>query len=112
MLERAGHKVLLANNGREALEALHRQDFDLVLMDIQMPEMDGLEAAAAIRQEERRTGERVPIVAMTAHAMSGDRERILAAGMDDYLSKPIDIKCLMETIRRVAANRSLAPISK
>jgi signal transduction histidine kinase/DNA-binding response OmpR family regulator len=112
MLERAGHKVLLANNGREALEALHRQDFDLVLMDIQMPEMDGLEAAAAIRQEERRTGERVPIVAMTAHAMSGDRERILAAGMDDYLSKPIDIKCLMETIQRVAANRSLAPISK
>jgi len=81
-------------------------------LNILLAEDNVVNQKAAIRQEERRTGERVPIVAMTAHAMSGDRERILAAGMDDYLSKPIDIKCLMETIRRVAANRSLAPISK
>ena len=112
MLERAGHTVLLANNGREALEKLDRQDFDLVLMDIQMPEVDGLEASAAIRQREVRTGEHVPIVAMTAHAMSGDRERILAAGMDDYVSKPIDIKHLLETIRRVTENRRVTPVSK
>jgi len=93
-------------------EPIHGPEEAGAKLNILLVEDNVVNQKVAIRQEERRTGERVPIVAMTAHAMSGDRERILAAGMDDYLSKPIDIKCLMETIRRVAANRSLAPISK
>ena len=79
LLEKEGHRVVLANNGKEAVAAWRRQSFDLVLMDVQMPEMDSFEATAAIR----------PTEALTAHAMSGDRERCLAAGMDDYLAKPI-----------------------
>ena len=84
-----GHTVVIANNGKEALAALDRESFDAVLMDVQMPEMDGLQATAAIRCKEMATGAHVPIIAMTAHAMKGDRERCLEAGMDDYLSKPI-----------------------
>ena len=79
----------VVDNGREALAALGSQKFDLVLMDVQMPEMDGLEATAAIRASERQSGGHVPIIAMTAHAMKGDRERCLEAGMDEYISKPI-----------------------
>ena len=89
MLERCGHRVTAVHNGREALERLEQEGCDLVLMDVQMPEMDGLEAARAIRERERRTGGHVPIVAMTAHAMQGDRERCLEAGMDGYVSKPV-----------------------
>jgi two-component system, sensor histidine kinase and response regulator len=89
LLEKAGHMVVVAANGRQALEALESANFDLVLMDVQMPEMDGLDAAAAIRERERRTLEHLPIIAMTAHAMKGDRERCLAAGMDGYIAKPI-----------------------
>ena len=89
MLAKAGHQVSLAENGREAIAALERQSFDLILMDVQMPEMDGLEAAAAIREKEKTTRRRTPIIALTAHAMKGDRERILAAGMDGYVAKPI-----------------------
>jgi signal transduction histidine kinase/CheY-like chemotaxis protein len=89
MLEKRGHKVRVAGNGREALAALETEAFDLVLMDIQMPEMDGLEATAAVRQRERSTGKHLPIVAMTAHAMKGDDRRCLDAGMDGYLAKPI-----------------------
>jgi CheY-like chemotaxis protein len=89
MLEKRGHAVTLARNGREAVEALELEAFDLVLMDIQMPEMDGFEATAAIRQRERRTGRHQPIVAMTAHAMKGDDQRCVDAGMDGYLAKPI-----------------------
>jgi CheY-like chemotaxis protein len=101
MLEPHGHMVELAGNGRLALAALERQDFDLVLMDVQMPEMDGFEATAAIRARERESGRRVPIVAMTAHAMKGDRERCLAAGMDAYVAKPVAKRDLLEAIARV-----------
>jgi CheY-like chemotaxis protein len=98
LLKRAGHEATVANNGREALDAWAAEDFDAVLMDVEMPEMDGLEATAAIREGEKKTGKHVPIIAMTAHAMQGDRERCLAAGMDDYLSKPIRVKLLESTL--------------
>jgi CheY-like chemotaxis protein len=89
MLQKHGHKVQVAATGHEVLAACKRHQFDLILMDVQMPEMDGLEATAAIRVRERQTGGHVPIVAMTAHAMKGDRERCLDAGMDGYVAKPI-----------------------
>ena len=89
LLEKRGHRVVVAANGREVLEALEKEGFDLVLMDVQMPEMDGLEATAAIREKEKASGTHQWVVALTAHAMKGDRERCLAAGMDGYLSKPI-----------------------
>ena len=95
LLSKRGHEVIMVGNGREALEALageHR--FDLVLMDVQMPEMDGLEATAAIRARERTLGGHVRIVAMTAHALAEDAGRCLHAGMDGYLSKPLDVKVL------------------
>jgi two-component system, sensor histidine kinase and response regulator len=101
ILERRGFEVVLAGNGREGVEAFRRERFDLVLMDIQMPEMDGFEALEAIRALEQRTGRRTPVVALTAHAMKEDRERCLAAGMDDYLSKPIDAGKLADIIRGV-----------
>jgi two-component system, sensor histidine kinase and response regulator len=98
ILERLGHKVQVANNGKEAVGLAQAEDFDLIFMDVQMPEMDGLEATAAIRAAEAGTGKHVPIVAMTAHAMKGDREECLSAGMDDYLSKPIRINELKQAI--------------
>jgi signal transduction histidine kinase/DNA-binding response OmpR family regulator/HPt (histidine-containing phosphotransfer) domain-containing protein len=100
ILEKRGHTVVIANHGREAVQAIATQRFDLVLMDLQMPEMGGLEATAAIRQMETVTGGRTPIVAMTAHAMAGDQERCLIAGMDAYLSKPIRPEQLLATIHR------------
>jgi signal transduction histidine kinase/CheY-like chemotaxis protein/streptogramin lyase len=99
LLEKHGHTVVVASNGRKALEALERQKFDLVVMDVSMPEMDGFEAAAAIRAREGGTGSHIPIIAMTAHAMKGDRERCLAAGMDAYVSKPIQVNELFEAIK-------------
>jgi CheY-like chemotaxis protein len=90
MMRKRGHVVTVVNTGIEALAAVERETFDIVLMDVQMPEMGGLEATMAIRKREKATGHHLRIVAMTAHAMHGDRERCLAAGMDGYLSKPID----------------------
>jgi signal transduction histidine kinase/ligand-binding sensor domain-containing protein/DNA-binding response OmpR family regulator len=95
LLEKHGHQVTLVLNGRQALAALDQENFDVVLMDVQMPEMDGFEATSAIRAKESRAGSHIPIIAMTAHAMTGDRERCLAAGMDGYVSKPIHPKELM-----------------
>jgi len=98
MLERRGQIVSIARNGREALDLIKARPFDVALMDLQMPEMDGLEATAAVRASEQGTGRRLPIVAMTAHAMKGDRERCLQAGMDAYVSKPIQAGDLFEAI--------------
>jgi two-component system sensor histidine kinase/response regulator len=114
MLERAGHKATVAENGREVLALLEKGAFDVVLMDVQMPELDGLEATAAIRERERTAGGHLPIVALTAHAMKGDAERCLAAGMDAYLPKPLQPRELAEAIAKVvpsavAPARSEAP---
>jgi len=106
LLERRGFTVVLAENGREAVAAHARQHFDVILMDVQMPGMNGLEATAAIRAAEA-PGKRIPIVAMTAHAMKGDRERCLAEGMDEYVSKPISPGVLFEVIDRVLAGRTV-----
>jgi signal transduction histidine kinase/ActR/RegA family two-component response regulator len=104
MLGRLGHAVALAGNGREALEAVVRDRFDAVLMDVQMPEMTGLEAAEAIRRSEAGSGRHVPIVALTAHAMKGDRERCIASGMDTYLSKPIRSAELTGILNEIAGD--------
>jgi two-component system, sensor histidine kinase and response regulator len=98
MLEKWGHSVVVASNGKEALAALARETFALVLMDVQMSDMDGLATTAAIRQQEQATGAHLPIVAVTAHAMQGDRERCLAAGMDAYLCKPLQAPQLFQVI--------------
>lgn len=101
ILHRAAHQVSVANNGREAVELLDIERFDVVLMDVQMPEMDGLEATRRIREAERLGRARVPIVAMTAHAMTGDREKCLEAGMDHYVTKPVRAQLLFEAMRSV-----------
>jgi signal transduction histidine kinase/CheY-like chemotaxis protein len=110
LLERKGHSITVAGTGCEVLAALQKQSFDLILMDIQMPDMDGLEATAAIRERERG-GEHIPIIGLTACAMSGDRERCLAAGMDGYVSKPISVQDLVSEIDRlqITTARGLAP---
>ena len=100
MLGRMGHVVTIANNGREAVQAYQQREYDLVFMDIQMPEMDGYSAAELIRQQQVKDGRKVPIIAMTAHAMTGDREKCLAAGMDDYISKPINFEGIRDVIFR------------
>jgi CheY-like chemotaxis protein len=98
LLEKAGHTATVADNGKQALAALERERFDLVLMDVEMPEMGGLEATAAVRAREKITGRHVPIIAMTAHAMTGDRDRCLAAGMDGYVAKPVQAQELCRMI--------------
>jgi signal transduction histidine kinase/DNA-binding response OmpR family regulator len=103
LLEKRGHTVVVTANGREAVEAFSRQKFDVVMMDVQMPEMDGFEATAAIRTRQNATGVHIPIIAMTAHAMTGDRERCLAAGMDGYVSKPIQAQELFGAVEGLAS---------
>jgi two-component system sensor histidine kinase/response regulator len=103
MLEKRGHTLVVASTGKEALAAWKRERFDLILMDVQMPEMDGFEATAAIRQAERLTGVHIPIVAMTAYAMSGDRQRCLEAGMDGYIPKPIQAQTVFEVIKAMCS---------
>jgi signal transduction histidine kinase/DNA-binding response OmpR family regulator len=112
LLQKMGHTVTLANHGKEALEALEKGHFDLVLMDVQMPEMDGFTATTAIREQERTTGQHLPIIAMTARAMKGDRESCLEAGMDDYISKPVHRKELNDVIvRNLPSKRKLAKVT-
>ena len=101
LLEKRGHSVIVASDGLRAIAELEKGRFDIILMDVQMPGMDGLKATAAIRSKEKETGAHIPIVAMTAHAMKGDRERCLAAGMDSYLSKPIQLKELLAVIEEL-----------
>ena len=106
LLEKRGHQVTLAGDGVEALDALERGSFDAVLMDLQMPHMGGLEATAEIRRREQETGRHLPIIAMTAHAMKGDREQCLVAGMDAYVAKPIQTEELFQTLESFAPHRS------
>jgi PAS domain S-box-containing protein len=100
LLEKRGHSVTVAGNGKDALAALEKRFFNLVFMDVQMPEMDGFEATAAIREKEKTSGNHLPIIAMTAHAMVGDKERCLEAGMDDYITKPIRVEELSDLLKR------------
>ncbi|HMJ64153.1 MAG TPA: response regulator, partial [Candidatus Binatia bacterium] len=109
LLEKAGHSVCVANNGRRAIDAYTAERFDVVLMDVQMPEMNGFEATAILREQQKLDGERVPIIAMTAHAIKGDRERCLAAGMDHYVTKPIDPSRLFGAIDEVVFGGPAAP---
>jgi two-component system sensor histidine kinase/response regulator len=102
LLEKWGHTPVIAKDGKEALALLDAGKFDLVLMDLQMPEINGFEATAAIRQKERGDGAHIPIIALTAHALKGDRERCLEAGMDDYLSKPIEAQKLFDVVETAA----------
>ena len=105
LLAKRGHTVVIAGNGHEALVKLGQESFDLVLMDVQMPEMDGFETTAVIRAREKETGAHIPIVAMTARAMSGDREKCISSGMDDYISKPVNLVELSGAIDRVMVRR-------
>jgi CheY-like chemotaxis protein len=103
ILKNAGHTVAVARNGREVLPLLTSASFDVVLMDIQMPEMDGFEATAAIRELEKQTGGHIPVIAMTAHAMTGYKERCLAGGMDGYVTKPIRYQTLLQVLEECEA---------
>ncbi len=107
LLVKRGHSVVLAQNGREALERLEKQPFDVILMDVQMPGMDGFEATKRIREKEKASGTHQPIIALTAHAMRGDEERCLAGGMDGYVTKPVKLEDLFSVIEKVfvGANR-------
>jgi CheY-like chemotaxis protein len=109
LLGKRGHTIVSVVNGREAIAAVAKNAFDIVLMDVQMPEMDGLEASTAIRQMEALTGAHVPIIALTAHAMKGDREICIAAGMDEYLSKPINPKQLFALIESLTGRPGTTP---
>jgi two-component system, sensor histidine kinase and response regulator len=111
-LEKLGHRVQVASSGKEALELIDKQSFELVFMDVQMPDMDGFEATGRIREHDRETGRRLPIIAMTARAMKGDRERCLQAGMDGYVSKPIHDEELEQAIRSAVRHVPKPPPAK
>jgi two-component system sensor histidine kinase/response regulator len=110
ILEKHGNNVKIANNGKEAMDALEKESFDLILMDVQMPEMDGFTATASVREKEKITGEHIPIIAMTAHAMKGDREKCLEAGMDDYIAKPIRTEELYRLIESFNFNTGIVKV--
>jgi two-component system sensor histidine kinase/response regulator len=110
VLGKKGHEVVIAANGRDALAAFDSREFDVVLMDVQMPDIDGFEATALIRAREAERGGHVAIIAMTAHAMKGDRERCLMSGMDDYLCKPLDAKRLLALIDSLQESRALVSV--
>ena len=103
LLEKRGHAVTAVEDGQQAVRAVEKDTYDIILMDVQMPEMDGLEATAAIRESEQLTGDHIPIVALTAHAMKGDRDRCLEAGMDAYVSKPFQAEELFATIEQLVS---------
>jgi signal transduction histidine kinase/CheY-like chemotaxis protein len=109
MLERQGHRVITAENGRESVERFREGGCDAILMDVQMPEMDGFEATQAIRELEAATGRRIPVIAMIAHAMKGDRERCLEAGMDGYVSKPVAAEDLRQALQEAMESREARP---
>jgi PAS domain S-box-containing protein len=109
LLQRGGHTVTVAEDGQRALDALAGQEFDLVLMDVQMPGADGLEVTRALRAREAEAGGHVPVIALTAHAMKGDRERCLEAGMDGYLAKPVEPRALWEAVRVALEGDERAP---
>jgi CheY-like chemotaxis protein len=106
VLTNRGHSVKIAANGRLALQAIEEQPFDVVFMDVQMPLLDGFEAVAAIRANEESSGAHLTVIAVTAHAMTGDRERCLKAGMDDYLTKPINASQLDDLLHRLVPGAS------
>ena len=112
MLKRLGHRAVLAPNGQAAVDHSERETFDVVLMDVQMPELSGLDAAATIRRRERYTGESLRIIALTAHAMEGDREKCLAAGMNAYLTKPLTLLELKAALDAVAADKAARPVAQ
>jgi CheY-like chemotaxis protein len=109
LLKKEGHSVVVVSNGAEAVDASALEPFDLILMDVQMPVMDGYEATRAIREREERTNQHTPIVALTAHATKGERETCVQAGMDDYLSKPIRTRELHEMVVRWSGQNVLGP---
>jgi CheY-like chemotaxis protein len=109
LLEKRGHKVEVTATGREALTMLEEAPFDVVLMDVQMPDMDGLQATALIRERESRLGMHTPIIALTAHTMKGDRERCLSAGMDDFITKPVNAVELIAVVEATAAASAPRP---
>ena len=106
VLQKRGHTVTLAVNGREAVALAASKTFDLILMDIQMPEMDGYEATAAIREMEQTTGSHIPIIALTAHAMKSDEDRSIASGMDDFMAKPIHVTELIQKVEQFSRESS------
>jgi len=101
LLKRYDWQILIAENGEEAVEKYSSEHFDLILMDVQMPKLDGFDATRQIRKIEENSGSRIPIIAMTAHAMKGDKEKCLESGMDYYITKPVDSKELIELIQKV-----------
>ena len=111
MLQKRGHQVVVAEDGKKAVTAFEGGVFDLVLMDVHMPEMDGFEATAAIRESQKSNGTHTPIVAMTANAMQGDRERCLEAGMDGYIPKPVKAKELFRGVEEAVDSSSQTPIN-